>query len=213
MQDFLASFLQQGITFFAIMDPIGVSAIALSVLHSDITKSQIKHVANKATTTMIIAFFVVLFTGEFILQLFGIDENSLKVMGGIVLILMAIQMVNGSKKSKKPTKEEDSDLKEQDDLSVIPIAIPIAFGTGIFSTIIIFKHQAQSATDLLSISLAFLINAFFMYLALRNSIYIKKYLGLTGQNIITKLMGLIVGAISVQFIISGIIELSKIYLK
>jgi len=213
MQDFLASFLQQGITFFAIMDPIGVSAIALSVLHSDITKSQIKHVANKATTTMIIAFFVVLFTGEFILQLFGIDENSLKVMGGIVLILMAIQMVNGSKKSKKPTKEEDSDLKEQEDLSVIPIAIPIAFGTGIFSTIIIFKHQAQSATDLLSISLAFLINAFFMYLALRNSIYIKKYLGLTGQNIITKLMGLIVGAISVQFIISGVIELSKIYLK
>jgi len=213
MQDFLASFLQQGITFFAIMDPIGVSAIALSVLHSDITKSQIKHVANKATMTMIIAFFVVLFTGEFILQLFGIDENSLKVMGGIVLILMAIQMVNGSKKSKKPTKEEDSDLKEQDDLSVIPIAIPIAFGTGIFSTIIIFKHQAQSATDLLSISLAFLINAFFMYMALRNSIYIKKYLGLTGQNIITKLMGLIVGAISVQFIISGVIELSKIYLK
>jgi len=213
MQDFLASFLQQGITFFAIMDPIGVSAIALSVLHSDITKAQIKHVANKATTTMIIAFFVVLFTGEFILQLFGIDENSLKVMGGIVLILMAIQMVNGSKKSKKPTKEEDSDLKEQEDLSVIPIAIPIAFGTGIFSTIIIFKHQAQTATDLLSISLAFLINAFFMYLALRNSIYIKKYLGLTGQNIITKLMGLIVGAISVQFIISGVIELSKIYLK
>jgi len=213
MQDFLASFLQQGITFFAIMDPIGVSAIALSVLHIDITKSQIKHVANKATMTMIIAFFVVLFTGEFILQLFGIDENSLKVMGGIVLILMAIQMVNGSKKSKKPTKEEDSELKEQDDLSVIPIAIPIAFGTGIFSTIIIFKHQAESTIDLLSISLAFLINAFFMYMALRNSIYIKKYLGLTGQNIITKLMGLIVGAISVQFIISGIIELSKIYLK
>jgi len=213
MQDFLASFLQQGITFFAIMDPIGVSAIALSLLHADITKPQIKHVAYKSTLTIIIAFFVVLLTGEFILKLFGIDENSLKVMGGLILILMAIQMVNGSKKSKKPTKEEGNDLKEHDDLSVIPIAIPIAFGAGIFSTIIIFKHQAQSFTDLVSISLAFLINAFFFYLVLRNSIYIKKYLGLTGQNIITKLMGLIVGAISVQFIISGVIELSKIYLK
>ncbi len=50
-------------------------------------------------------------------------------------------------------------------------------------------------------------------MALKNSIYIKKYLGLTGQNIVTKLMGLIVGAISVQFIISGVIELSQMYLK
>lgn len=195
------------------MDPIGVSAIALSLLSVNITKSEIKKVAFKSTVTIIIAFFVVLITGDFILMLFGIDENSLKVMGGLVLILMAIQMVNGNKKSKKPTKEEGSDLKEQEDLSVIPIGIPIAFGTGMFSTIIIFKHQAQTATDLVSISLAFLINAFFMYLALRNSIYIKKYLGLTGQNIITKLMGLIVGAISVQFIVSGIIALSKIYLE
>ena len=213
MQEFLASFLQQGITFFAIMDPIGVSAIALSVLPFNITKAQMRHIAFKSTSTIIIAFFMVLLTGDFILKLFGIDENSLKTMGGIILILMAIQMVNGSKKSKKPTKEEDTQLKEQDDLSVIPIAIPIAFGAGIFSTIIIFKHQAQSVTDILSISLAFLVNAFFIYLALRNSIYIKKYLGLTGQNIITKLMGLIVGAISVQFIVSGVIELSKIYLK
>ena len=58
MQAFLASFLQQGITLFAIMDPIGVSAIALSLLHADITKAQIKHVAYKSTLTIIIAFFV-----------------------------------------------------------------------------------------------------------------------------------------------------------
>ena len=213
MQDFLSPLLQQAITFFAIMDPIGVSAIALSVLQVEVSKAQMRHIATKATMTIVIAFFVVLITGDFILNLFGIDENSLKVMGGLVLILMAIQMVNGSKKNKKPTREEDSDLKEQEDLSVIPIAIPIAFGTGIFSTIIIFKHQAQNALDVLSICLAFLINAFLIYLALRNSIYIRKYLGLTGQNIITKLMGLIVGAISVQFIVSGVIALSQLYLK
>lgn len=213
MQDFISLFLQQSITFFAIMDPIGVSAIALSVLNVNITKTEVNKVAFKSTLTIIIAFFVVLISGDFVLRLFGIDENSLKVMGGIILILMAIQMVNGSKKSKKPTKEEDSELKEQEDLSVIPIGIPIAFGAGIFSTIIIFKHQAQTSLDVLSISLAFLINAFFIYIALRNSIYIKKYLGLTGQNIITKLMGLIVGAISVQFIVSGVIALSQIYLK
>ncbi|WP_368029004.1 MarC family protein [Arcobacter sp. s6] len=207
--DNLSTFLQQSITFFAILDPIGISAIALSILSPNITKTQINKVAYKSTLTIIIAFFVVLITGDMILKLFGIDENSLKVMGGIILILMAISMVNGP-----TTKADDSlDEKNNEELSVIPLGIPIAFGTGLFTTIVIFKHQAQTAFDLFSISMAFCLNAVVFYLILRNSIYIKKYLGLTGQNIITKLMGLIVGAIAVQFIVGGIVNLSKVYLS
>lgn len=209
MDDFSA-FLQQSITFFAILDPIGISAIALSILSTNITKTQINRVAYKSTLTIVIAFFVVLITGETILKLFGIDENSLKVMGGIVLLLMAISMVNSSAK----TKTDDAlDEKNNEELSVIPLGIPIAFGTGLFTTIIIFKHQAQTAFDLFSISMAFCLNALVFYFVLKNSIYIKKYLGLTGQNIITKLMGLIVGAIAVQFIVGGIVNLSKVFLN
>ena len=207
--DALATFLQQSITFFAILDPIGISAIALSILSPNITKTQINKVAYKATITIIVAFFVVLISGEMLLKLFGIDENSLKVMGGIVLILMAISMVNGT---TKPKDDNTLDEKNNEELSVIPLGIPIAFGTGLFTTIIIFKHQAQTALDLFSISMAFCLNALVFYLILKNSIYIKKYLGLTGQNIITKLMGLIVGAIAVQFIVGGIVSLSKGYL-
>ena len=207
--DALATFLQQSITFFAILDPIGISAIALSILSPNITKTQINKVAYKATLTIIVAFFVVLISGEMLLKLFGIDENSLKVMGDIVLILMAISMVNGT---TKPKDDNTLDEKNNEELSVIPLGIPIAFGTGLFTTIIIFKHQAQTALDLFSISMAFCLNALVFYIILKNSIYIKKYLGLTGQNIITKLMGLIVGAIAVQFIVGGIVSLSKGYL-
>lgn len=206
--DNLSIFLQQFITFFAILDPIGVGAIALSLFNKNITKMQISQLAYKSTITIIIAFFIVLISGDFILKIFGIDENSLKVMGGIVLILMAISMVNSSHDSKKDDKED----KDNDDISVIPLGIPIAFGTGLFTTIIIFKHQAQTLFDLFSISIAFCLNALIFYLILKNSIHIKRYLGFTGQNIVTKLMGLIVGAIAVQFIIGGIVALSKIYL-
>ncbi len=205
--ELISNFLQQSITFFAIMDPIGISAIALSLLSTNITKTQISQVAYKSTLTIIIAFFVVLISGEFILKIFGIDENSLKVMGGIILILMAISMVNGATKEKT-----DNEEKDYTELAIIPIGIPIAFGTGLFTTIIIFKHQATTFLDLFSISLAFCLNALVFYFVLKNSIYIKKYLGITGQNIITKLMGLIVGAIAVQFIISGIVHLSKGYM-
>ncbi len=211
MYSFFSTFLQQTITFFAILDPIGISAIALSILNTNITKTQINKVAYKSTITILIAFFVVIISGDLILRLFGIDENSLKVMGGIILILMAISMVNGS--SAKKNSEDSSNDRNNEELSIIPIGIPIAFGTGLFTTIVIFKHQAQTALDLFSISVAFCLNALIFYLILKNSIHIKRYLGLTGQNIVTKLMGLIVGAIAVQFIISGIVSLSKVYLN
>ena len=205
--EFVSSFLQQAITFFAIMDPIGISALALSLLSTNITKTEITTVAKKSTLTIIIAFFVVLVTGDLILRIFGIDENSLKVMGGIVLILMAISMVNGSAE-----KNQKQIGKNNEELSVIPIGIPIAFGTGLFTTIIIFKHQAETFLDILSITFAFCINALLFFLILKNSIYIKKILGATGQNVVTKLMGLIVGAIAIQFIVSGLVALVQTYL-
>lgn len=189
------------------MDPIGISAMALSLLSPNITKSQVSEVAKKSTFTIIIAFFVVLITGDLVLKLFGIDENSLKAMGGLVLLLMAISMVTGSGEQKS-----SSDDKKDVEKAVIPIGIPIAFGTGLFTTIIIFKHQAETFVDLVSITIAFCINALLFFLILKNSIYIKKILGATGQNVVTKLMGLIVGAISIQFIVSGLVALVQSYL-
>ncbi|RXK05648.1 MarC family protein [Halarcobacter bivalviorum] len=206
--ELLSNFLQQTITIFAIMDPIGISALALSLLSPNITKTQISTIARKSTFTIIIAFFVVLITGDTILKIFGIGENSLKVMGGIILLMMAISMVNGSAKEGKK-----DDNKSDEELSVIPIGIPIAFGAGLFTTIIIFKHEAETFVDLISITIAFCVNAFLFYLILKNSIYIRKLFGATGQNVVTKLMGLIVGAIAVQFIISGIVSLTKFYLQ
>ncbi len=204
--EFFSDYLQNSITFFAILDPIGVSAVALALLGTNLTQTQISTIAFKSTLTIVIAFFIVLLSGEFILKLFGIDENSLKVMGGIILLLMAISMVQGSHSQIK-----NKDHKENEDLAIIPIGIPIVFGAGLFTTIVIFKHQAQTFLDLLSISLAFCTNALFYYLIMKNSHYVKKYLGITGQNVITKLMGLIVGAIAVQFIVSGIVHLAKTY--
>ncbi|PPK61650.1 MarC family protein [Malaciobacter marinus] len=208
MEDYLANFLQEVITFFAIMDPIGISAVALSILSPNITKTEINKVAYKTTYTIIISFFVVIIAGEFVLKVFGLDINSLKVMGGLVLLLMALSMISGNIKVK--SNDED---KLNEELAIIPIAIPIVFGTGLFSTIIIFKHEADGFIDLASISVAYCLNAIIFYFIFKNSIHIKRYLGQTGQNVITKLMGLIVGALAIQFIISGVVTLAKSYLN
>ena len=204
--EFLSHFLQYSITFFAILDPIGSSAIALSILGTKISQVQLNDVSKKSTFTILIAFFVVFLSGDFILNLFGISENSLKTMGGLILILMAIKMVNGS--TDKNATPNDDNYKE---MAIVPIGIPIAFGAGLFSTVIIFKQQAQTMVDMAAVSSAFVLNALLFYLIMRNSRHIKTLLGVTGQNVVTKLMGLIVGAIAVQFIVSGIIAMVKQY--
>jgi len=212
MTDFFNLLLQDTITMMAIVDPLGVSAIMLSLLSDSSSKEDISKIALKSTTTIIIAFFVVLLSGNFLLKLFGIEIDSLKVMGGIILLLMAIKMVNGYNESKNQTKEERVEAETHEDFSIIPLAIPITFGPGIFATILILRSQSEGIVSLVAFILSFLLVALCVYLAFRNSIYIKRYLGITGSKIITRLMGLIVGAIAVQFIISGISVLVKEYI-
>ncbi|WP_331774943.1 MarC family protein [Sulfurospirillum sp. 1612] len=211
MPHFFDLLLQNTITMMAIVDPLGVSAIMLSLLPEGTTKETISKIAFKSTLTIIVAFFIVLISGNFLLQLFGIEIDSLKVMGGIILLLMAIKMVNGSSESKNQTKEERVETLRHDEFSIIPLGIPITFGPGIFATVVIIRNQSESFAAISAFILAYLLVALTVYLAFKNSIYIRQYLGITGSKIITRLMGLIVGAIAIQFIVAGISVLVKEY--
>jgi len=212
MSEFFNLLLQHTITMMAIVDPLGVSAIMLSLLPQNTTKEAINKIAFKATMTIVIAFFVVLATGNFLLNLFGIEIDSLKVMGGIVLLLTAIKMVQGSMEAKNQTDEERMEATKHEEFSVIPLAIPITFGPGIFATIIILRGHAQSLTSISALIIGYLIVALSVYLAFKYSIYLRKYLGITGQKIVSRLMGLIVGAIAVQFVVGGITTLVSLYM-
>ena len=209
MDEFFNLLLQHTITMMAIVDPLGVSAIMLSLLPRSTTKAQMNAIALKATLTIVIAFGVVLATGTFLLRLFGIEIDSLKVMGGIVLLLTAIKMVQGSLEGKEQSDEERKEAIANDAFAVIPLGIPITFGPGVFATVIILRGQSHDWVSLSALIVAYLLVALSVYFAFKNSIYIRKYLGITGQKIVTRLMGLIVGAIAVQFIVGGISTLVK----
>jgi multiple antibiotic resistance protein len=121
-------------------------------------------------------------------------------------------MVNGAIENKNQTKEEREEAANHDEFAIIPLGIPITFGPGIFATIVILKGHTHTLIELCALVIAYLIVALAVYLSFKNSIYIKQYLGITGQKIISRLMGLIVGAIAVQFILSGCATLLKEYL-
>ncbi len=208
MNPLVDQFLREAITFAAIMDPIGVSAIMLGMLPHSATHSEVARIAWRSTLTVMVAFFIVLFTGDQVLHFFGIDQNSLKVIGGIVLLMMAIDMLGNAEKSRSSVSEGS-----REDISVIPLGIPIIFGAGLFTTIIIFKQQAHSTLDVLVTVAAFLVNALVVYAVLRYAVILRRWMGLTAEKVVTKLMGLITGAIAVQFIISGIVLLGRHYLE
>ena len=203
MQGIWENFLQQGITFAAIMDPVGVSAMMLGMLPHRATHTEAAGIARRSTLTILIAFAVVFLTGDMILRFFGIDQHSLKVIGGIVLLMMAIEMLgNGS--SGRMLSPDD-----REDIAVIPLGIPIIFGAGLFTTIIIFRQQDRTVMESAVTVAAFALNALVIYLALRYAVWIRKLLGTTGEKVITKLMGIITGAIAVQFIVSGVVVLAR----
>ena len=204
MEPYLDRFLQQAISFAAIMDPIGVSAMMLAMLPHQATHAEVNSIARRSSLTVLVAFIVVLVTGDVILKLFGIDQHSLRVIGGIILLMMAIEMLgNGEGGRMLPGG------KEREDIAVIPLGIPIIFGAGLFTVIIVFRQQAQSWQDLTVTVLAFVVNIIALYLALRYAILIRKWLGETAEKVVTKLMGIITGAIAVQFIVGGVVVLGK----
>ena len=205
MQTLLEAFLQETVTFAAIMDPVGVSAMMLGMLSHQATRSEVLTIARQATWTITIAFFVVLLAGDAILRAFGIDQNSLKVIGGIVLLMMALEML-GSGNSRMLSADN------KDKVGVIPLGIPMIFGAGLFTTVIILRQQAETLSGIGVTIAAFLVNALVMYLVLRYAIHIRKLLGMTAEDVITKLMGLITGAIAIQFIVGGVVALGKHYL-
>jgi multiple antibiotic resistance protein len=208
MEPYLDRFLQQAISFAAIMDPIGVSAMMLAMLPHQATHAEVNSIARRSSLTVLVAFIVVLVTGDVILKLFGIDQHSLRVIGGIILLMMAIEMLgNGEGGRMLPGG------KEREDIAVIPLGIPIIFGAGLFTVIIVFRQQAQSWQDLSVTVLAFVVNIIALYLALRYAILIRKWLGETAEKVVTKLMGIITGAIAVQFIVGGVVVLGKHFLE
>lgn len=204
MTEILNQLFSQTVSLFAIIDVAGVSLMLLSMLPKNSANEDINTIAFKTTMTTIVSFFVVLITGNMMLKLFGISIHSLKVMGGVVLILTALKMVNGTQDSKNQTQKEAEEVKSYGDFSVIPLGIPITFGPGLFAATVIYKNESQNFADVTILILAFMINAFVLYFGLRYSVLIKKYLGITGQKIIERLMGLVVGAIAVEFMVSGV---------
>ncbi len=196
-------YLKFFIALLAIVNPVGTTPIFINL-----TANQDQVTRNKSGTvaafSMGIILLVVLFSGEAILHFFGISVDSFRVGGGILILLMAISMLNAKISNVKQTREEELDSAERESVAVVPLATPLLAGPGAISTVILYAQRSSSPLHYLLMVVAIVVLVVLTALLFRLAPTITRLLGRTGINIITRLMGLIMAAMGVEFIANGL---------
>jgi multiple antibiotic resistance protein len=189
------------ISLLTILNPIAAAAIMLSL----VKYSEIPEVSRKTSLVVFVASVVTMLAGGFILKLFGINIPSIKAIGGVVLLIIALNMIQGKEIAPtNATKEEHKAAENRDDVAIIPLGIPILFGPGVITTIIVLSERAITFHQKAILLISIMLSSFVVYLTLRNAIFISKLLGVNGLKIVTRLMGLIIGAIAFLFLVGGV---------
>ncbi|GGS07850.1 MarC family protein [Deinococcus sedimenti] len=205
--------LQTFLTMLVVMDPIGLAPIFIG-LAGNRPSFERRRMALRAS---LIAGIIILLFGLFgraLLEHLGISLSSFRIAGGILLFLIALDMVFARPSGSKETAEEEQEAQERQDISVFPLAIPLIAGPGTLASIMILAGDAHGSPLLLSA--VFLVTGVVLllcYLALRLSGQIARVIGLTGVHVVTRVLGVLLGALAVQYVADGVLELLRGGLK
>ena len=189
-------------TIFIIVNPVEATLVYVS-LTSNCSPDEKMRIYRRATFVGLAIAVLFALAGNAVLSIFGITVDSLRVAGGVLLFLVAIDMLRGVRQQKKVTEAELLDANQREDVSVFPLAIPLLTGPGAITTVVVLMGAAETVVQkglvLLAIGLTFLATFFI----LKFSEYIDHALGITGIMVMTRIMGLILGAVAVSFVATG----------
>lgn len=191
------------IALLAIVNPLGAIPIVLA-LTSNASQSEHRKITRVTVISVTIILFVSLLLGEPILQLFGISINSFRVGGGILILLMAISMLHARESPVRFTQEEASEGENRTSVAVVPLSMPLLAGPGSISTVILYANKSDSIWHYVYMGLDILLLVFILRLAFQFIPWISKHISQTGINVFSRVMGLILAAIAIEFIANGI---------
>jgi len=187
----------------AIVNPFGAIPMFISMT-ADESVAQRRDTTNQVALGLTIILLVALFAGDLLLQFFGITIDSFRVGGGILVLLMAISMLQAKTSPVKQTTEEATESIQKESVAIVPLAMPLLAGPGAISAVILAAHKANSVVGSLIIAGGIVVLSLVVWVVLRMSPWIAGHMGATGINIMTRIMGLMLTAIAVEFIASGI---------
>jgi multiple antibiotic resistance protein len=204
--DNLGFFIYIFTSIFVVVSPIS-GVVTFISLTSKMTREEKNAIAKKAVTlACVIALFFAI-TGSFILNLFSVSVDSLRVAGGLLLFSIAFDMMHAKVSRESITDEEISQSLEREDIWVFPIGLPLLTGPGTISTVIVLMGGAGSIEQKILILVAIILTFILCLYIFLFSRRIHKLIGYNGMLVFTRLMGLLLAALAVDLTATGIINI------
>jgi len=189
------------LTLFVVIDPVGVAPIFLA-LAGRRAEAERRSIARRAVVVAggILLSFVV--GGSWLLGQIGISLDAFRVAGGLLMFAIARDMV--FVQLERETKEEEQEAHAKEDITVFPLAIPLIAGPGALASVMILAGEARGHAFGLAIVLAMTAAVLLLvYVALRMSVLLARLLGRTGVNVVTRVLGVLLAALAVEYAASG----------
>lgn len=188
-------------SFFSLINPLGIMPVFMTMT-ADLSPAERKVTARKATLVAFITILFFAFSGQLLFKFFGISVNSFRIVGGVIFFIMGMDMLQARIGKVKINSSEVK--KYVNDISITPLAIPILCGPGAITNSIVLMEDANTIGHKVVLVLAVLLVLLIALLLLYGSSKIIKVLGETGNNVLMRLMGLIVMVIAVEFFFAGL---------
>ncbi len=169
-----------------------------------------KAIARKATLTAWIVLTVFSVAGKYLFQLFGISIAAFEIAGGIILLLIGLDMLEAKRSPTQESSEEAQEATVKADAGIVPLGVPMLAGPGSITSVMVLVGQVQVWWQMAAILGSILLTAIVCYLVLGNSDRVARGLGETGIRILVRVMGLLLVALAVQYFVNGMADLGVI---
>ena len=191
-------------TLLTIVNPVGALGPFLAMTVGEGPEKR-RDVARRAAAVSAMVLAVCSAAGAFIFRFYGITLPALKVAGGVLLFFVAFDMLNARQPRSKQTAEEQSEGVLKSDVAVFPLAIPLLSGPGAIVSVFMLADKADTIEKQAAVYGSILVVGLISWLMLREAHRVVALLGQIGINVMSRLMGLVLAAIAMQFIIDGVL--------
>jgi len=189
---------------FSVVNPLGTMPVFIGVTETN-SRSERNRTALKASIYMFLILSVAYFAGKFIIQFFGVSIESLRIAGGLIIASSGFALLTGNfSKHKGMDQKVHEEAKLKDDSSLTPLAIPMLAGPGSISLLISLNENYTTFVQTLVVFITIPAVGLVTYLILRSSHFIFSKLGASGLNSISRIIGFIVIAIGIEYIITSV---------
>ncbi|MFW5887437.1 MAG: MarC family protein [Bacteriovoracia bacterium] len=198
------------ITLITVVDPLGLIPVYLPIAER-FEKQRRKYIVWYSVGTAMIITTIFLFMGKYLFRYLHIDYNAIYIVGGILLFMIGLDMIYARPRRTKSSPEEQEEAQTQSlqDVSVFPLAIPMLAGPGTIATVIMFSSRRDELINYVVVLGAALISLLICAVVMIFSEKLLKIFGRTGINVLDRVMGIILCALAVQFLINAVTSLVK----